>query len=339
MPRRDESFGMGALKTGAVISAVAGAYKFGEFIIKLRHLEGVDGDSSVFVRIMDRVRLDLLEVERLLDLPEVKSALSRNREKVLWIQSCIGDMHMALDQTNGIISGVKKGLGSWTWGFYSRVKWALHDHEKLQHRRMEVALKHLSILNVLTYLAPLEPLACCDPQTKYEQRKKVYDEAREYYRGIDEGRGEETDRYISEKDRYYVRDFDARREPEPERIIYRGEPEPERAIYRREEDIVEVDDLGRGYGDEYVVENGSYYRNREEPYEERQRVVRVEEDEYREREYEEERPRRVEMVDYERREVETESEPRHRHKHTRRVAHHHHGGSRETVEKVCPSNL
>jgi len=158
------------------------------------------------------------------------------------------------------------------------------------------------------------------------KEKKVYDEARDYYRHIDE-RGGEDSGYDTEKDRYYVEDFEVRREPEPER-----------RYERREEDIVEVDAPGRGYGDEYAVENGRYYRNRE-PYEEQDRV-RVEEDvyrsgegRYREREYEEERPRRIDMVDYEREEVETESEPRHRHRHVRRVAHHH-GGSRETVEKV-----
>jgi hypothetical protein len=323
--RDGESFGIGALKTGAIVSAVAGAYKFGEFVLKLRHLHGVDGMNSVFVRIVDRVRTDLEEVERLLKLKEVKEALKDNPKKVAWIYNCIGSMRQVLESTNKICGGVTAGLSSWTWGLYSRAKWVLEDHEKVQHLRMEIAVNHLSVLNVLTYLAPLEPLACCKPKQRFEDRRQNYEEAREFYRGIDQ-RGAETGRYDTEKDKYYIKDYEVHREPESDNREFRAE-----------EDILEVDDRGRGYGDELVVENGHYYQNRSEPYEERDRYVRVEEDIYREkdRQYEERPARRIEMVDYERREEHEDREPRERHKHHRRVAHHHSGGSVETVEKVC----
>ena len=77
-----EAFGLGALSAGAVISAIAGGYKFAEFLVKAKKLHEVGGENAVFVRMIQRVHIDLIEIERLLALPAIKEALSRSPEKV-----------------------------------------------------------------------------------------------------------------------------------------------------------------------------------------------------------------------------------------------------------------
>jgi hypothetical protein len=185
MPRHSEgkAFGLGALSAGAVISVVAGAYKVGEAVLHLRRLHAVGKENDVFVRMVERVRLDLAEVDRLLALPEVKLALSRSPEKVQWIKRTITTLRVAMEEKAKYTESVRKAVeGGRILGLRKRIWWVLEEHEKLVNRRMELAMCHLGLLQVLAFLAPLEPLACCQPESMYRANEKFYREADEMIR-------------------------------------------------------------------------------------------------------------------------------------------------------------
>jgi hypothetical protein len=185
MPRHSDgkAFGLGALSAGAVISVVAGAYKFGEAALHLRKLHSVGKENDVFVRMVERVRLDLAEVDRLLAVPEVKLALSQSPEKAQWIKRTITTLRMAMEEKARWTESVRKGIeGGRFLGLRKRIWWVLEEHEKLVNRRMELAMCHLGLLQVLAFLSPLEPLACCQPEGMYRANEKFYKEADEMIR-------------------------------------------------------------------------------------------------------------------------------------------------------------
>jgi hypothetical protein len=180
MPGRSEgkAFGLGALSAGAVISAVAGTYKVAEFLVHLRKLHSVGKENDVFVRMVERVRIDLAEVDRLLSVPEIKLALSRSPEKVTWIKRAITTLRAAMEEKARWTESVRKGIeGGRILGLKKRIWWVLEEHEKLESRRMELAMCHLGLLQVLAFLEPLEPLACCQPEGVYKANERFYREA------------------------------------------------------------------------------------------------------------------------------------------------------------------
>jgi hypothetical protein len=180
MPRHGDgtAFGLGALSAGALISAVAGAYKVGEAVLHLRKLHDVGEENAVFVRMVERVRIDLVECERLLALPEVKLALQGSPEKVEWIKQTSTRCRIAMEEKAKWTESVRKGVeGGRFLSFKKRIWWVLEEHEKLENRRMELAMCHLGLLQVINFLAPLEPLACCQPEGIYRANERFYQEA------------------------------------------------------------------------------------------------------------------------------------------------------------------
>lgn len=194
-----KAFGLGALSAGAVLSAIAGAYKFGEFLVHLRKLHDVGEENAVFVRMVERVRLDLQETERLLAVPEIKHALSRSPEKTAWIKQVVTRMRIALEEKAKWTESVRKGIeGGRILGLKKRIWWVLEEHEKLVNRRMELAMCHLGLLQVISFLEPLEPLACCQPEGMYKANERYFKEADEMIRRHDIPEQEvqvEEDRY------------------------------------------------------------------------------------------------------------------------------------------------
>jgi hypothetical protein len=157
--------GLGALSLGAVASAAAGGYKIAEFLVHAKKLHEVNSENKVFVRLIERVRLDLAEVDRLLKLPAVKHSLRNNPKKVAWIRNSVRAMNMALEQlaefSGGVDSDTKGGKHA---GLWTRMKWVMDEHEKLVHRQMEVNLSHQGIIAVLQFLGALEPMNCCEEE-------------------------------------------------------------------------------------------------------------------------------------------------------------------------------
>lgn len=115
---------------------------------------------SELVRMIQRVRLDLEETERLVHSPLVKSKLEATPGKLPWIKGVIQSTKGALNEIGRWVERVrsdKEGYGSISWE--NRVRWVFNDNEKLVNRRMELGTCHQALSTVLAYLAPLEQAA------------------------------------------------------------------------------------------------------------------------------------------------------------------------------------
>lgn len=131
-------------------------------------LYGVESENGVFVRMIQRVRLDLEETERLLLVPSVKEKLISIPGKLPWIKGVVLSTKGALNEIGRWVERVradKDGYGSVS--FENRVRWVFNDQEKLVHRSMELRTSHQTLSTVLGYLTPLEqtttPLATGPP--------------------------------------------------------------------------------------------------------------------------------------------------------------------------------
>jgi hypothetical protein len=243
MPRRGErnlfGIGLGALSLGAVASAAAGGYKIAEFLVHAKKLKEVTSENKVFVRLVERVQLDLAEVDRLLKLPAIKHSLRRNPRKVAWIKNTVTAMDMALEQLAQYSGTVAKDtLGGRHAGLWTRMKWVLDEHEKLVHRQMEVNLSHQGIVAVLQFLGGLEPMNCCEeePVTGFlpygMQREDVYGGFASQARAMAQIEDDEPTRETVD---FREKEVYERGEPRRETVDFR-----EREVYERDEPVRET---------------------------------------------------------------------------------------------------
>jgi hypothetical protein len=142
------------ISVGAAFAFLNSAFKLSEFAVKLY---GVESENGVFVRMIQRVRLDLEETERLISVPSVKNKLISTPGKLPWIKGKITSTKSALNEIGRWVERVrsdKEGYGSVSWE--NRVRWVFNDQDKLVNRRMELAACHQTLSTVLAYLTPLE---------------------------------------------------------------------------------------------------------------------------------------------------------------------------------------
>ena len=145
------------ISTAAVFAFLNSAFKFSEYAVKLY---SVDSENGVFVRMIQRVRLDLEETERLVHSPSVKSKLITTPGKLPWIKGVILSTKSALNEIGRWVERVrsdKEGYGRISWE--NRVRWVFNDNDKLVNRRMELGTCHQALSTVLAYLTPLEQAA------------------------------------------------------------------------------------------------------------------------------------------------------------------------------------
>jgi len=235
---RDRGAGelLGAIGLGAGLGAVGGAYKFAEFVIRLKKLHDVASENAVFARITDRVRSDLEETERLLSVPPVKNAMRRaSPEKLKWIQATVRDLSLALEGMGQYTRRVQADVESRGWfgrwwrpSLWHRVRWVLDEREKLVNRRMELAAAHQSLIAVLSYLEPLEQ-GGGRPADRNERIERVerreYELERERYEPRANRTTIERERVYEEpQDRRFVRDVKWRTDYGPEYDALRKRP-------------------------------------------------------------------------------------------------------------------
>jgi hypothetical protein len=163
---------------GAAATAIGGAYKLGEFLVKAKRVRDVGPSNAVYVRIIGRVRSDLDEVRRLLSVKEVHDALESNAEKSRWVYGCMRDVRGALENitphTERVGGDVEAGRRI---GVRHRVYWLLSEKEKLENREKELQIAHTSLSEVLGYLAALEPVEePKKPQSKKEAHAETHKE-------------------------------------------------------------------------------------------------------------------------------------------------------------------
>ncbi|TID18470.1 hypothetical protein E2P81_ATG06391 [Venturia nashicola] len=249
MPKKHDSrgghglmdFRFGALSAGAILSIVAAGYKSAEFLVHAKKLTEVGHENALYGRIMERVRLDLAETDRLLKLPEVKHAMKNAPDKLGWIQRTITALKDALREMDKYVyrvaSDKRRGKAiSWV----HRFRWVLDDSEKAAKCRGEVGICHEGLLEVLSLLSSYEDLKCSpEDDEKYEKEEEVLQ-----YRDADDDlqrRYEEKARYILQQERDYQGRPQARseerfvREPE-DRYQKQGESRYEERPQRRSYD-------------------------------------------------------------------------------------------------------
>jgi len=257
-------FGLGALGLGAVATGIAGTYKVGEALVNMRKLYDVGEDNMVFVRITERVRLDLAEADRLMAIDEVKYALSKSPEKVTWIKKTIGLMKMALHEMAQHTVRVNKDVSKGKWvGLRNRIWWLLEEREKLELHTTEVARCHDGLLQVLGFLATLEPLACCE-DAKENKQNVSYDYAPGYRPGAAYA-AQDNYNYGGANETRYIKEMDVTYQGEPQNYARTGyigaAAYAQQPRYR--EDITEDRYLTRGGGrreehDTYIDQNGDH---------------------------------------------------------------------------------
>jgi hypothetical protein len=188
------------VSAGAAFAFLNSAFKLAEYAVQLY---GVESENGVFVRLIQRVRLDLEETERLLCVPSVKKKLISTPGKLPWIKGAITSTKSALNEIGRWVERVraeKEGYGSVSWE--NRVRWVFNDHDKLVNRRMELGTSHQALSTALTYLAPLEqtetPLDAAPPQyddatyfddflSPRQKRRKAWDTQKSF--GVKKGEG------------------------------------------------------------------------------------------------------------------------------------------------------
>jgi hypothetical protein len=158
------------ISVSAVFASLNSAFKLAEYAVKFC---AVESENGVFVRMIQRVRLDLEETERLLYVPSVKKKLEGTPGKLPWIRGAINSAKSTLNDIGRWVERVradKEGYGSISWE--NRVRWVFNDHDKLVTRRMELGTVHQALSTVLSYLAPLE-----QTETTVDETLPQYDEA------------------------------------------------------------------------------------------------------------------------------------------------------------------
>jgi hypothetical protein len=243
-----EKLGIGALSFGGAAAAIGATYKVAEFAVKCKQLFEVRSENAVFVRLVERVRADLAEAERLMALKSVQEAMRGNKARTLYIQKLMHDIREAIEGMTKYTSRVA-GAGWWL-GLDKRIWWVLHERGKLLHRQMELTMAREGILEVIGHLESFEE--------SQQGRKDTSGYGREFPEPRREdggGRG-----YTSKHVDVDI-DIDVKRREEPrERHVV--EPDHERREWRRERHVVEVDHerqpVGSGErrrGDEYVEDD------------------------------------------------------------------------------------
>jgi len=200
-----------------------------EFMIRMKRLHDVGSENAIYVGLVDRVRLDLAETDRLLHLPEVKFSLSKSPEKVAWIRKTITSVRIAIEQmgkyTGRVSADLERGKHV---KLRHRIRWVLDEHEKLAHRQMLLAASHQGLLEVLGFLTTLEPLACCIEEAKPKPRPQ-------------------PQQRIQQQKVVAFQDFEGpRRKPMP---VRRG-PVRDEIVYDREVDVSRVNRGGFNRGDD-----------------------------------------------------------------------------------------
>ncbi|PVH94913.1 hypothetical protein DM02DRAFT_675864 [Periconia macrospinosa] len=155
-------------------AGIASCFKLAEFAVNLAE---VGAESQVFIRLIQIVRIDLLETERLLSIPTIREKLERIPHKLEWARSAIHNTKFALSEIGRLVEDARVDQqAKGTVQFSTRVRWVLQDHSKIMNRQAELSACHQQLSNVLQHLAPLElhSTQTAPVSTKQELQDKPY---------------------------------------------------------------------------------------------------------------------------------------------------------------------
>jgi hypothetical protein len=158
------------LGTGIDFAYMNSAYRLSECAIKFH---SVESENGVFVSMIQRVRLDVEETERLLCIPSVKATLISTPAKLPWIRETVISAKTALNEIGRWVERVRverEGYGKVS--LETRTRWVFNDYEKIVNRTMELNTSHRALSIVLAYLVPLE-----QAETPEDPTPPLYDNA------------------------------------------------------------------------------------------------------------------------------------------------------------------
>ena len=139
---------------GAIFSCINSAIRFAELAV---HLTEVGPENEVFIRMIQTVRRDVEETERLLSISSIRERLANTPRKLSWIKSSLHSARCCLNEIGKWVERPRVDQQSnGSIRFETRVRWVLNDHSKLINRKMELSTCHQQLLTVLNFLIPME---------------------------------------------------------------------------------------------------------------------------------------------------------------------------------------
>jgi hypothetical protein len=140
----------------SVFTFINSAFKLSEYSV--RFCEG-DSENEAFIRMIESVRHDLVETERLLEVDSVKIRLISTPGKLPYIKGVVINTKTALNEIGKWVERAKannEGNANGDSTFESRVRWVFNDSGKLVNQRLELSTCHQALSTVLAFLTPLE---------------------------------------------------------------------------------------------------------------------------------------------------------------------------------------
>jgi len=150
--------------------AIESTFNFSKYASQL---SDVDAANHNFVRILERVRSDINETERLLCIPTIHSVVENSPLKRTWIKNGIHNIKSALSDIGLFIERIRldKNSGDPS-NFATRVRLVLQNFGRLENQCSELATCHQTLIAILNILSPLEFLTnikSIDPPPKILQ--------------------------------------------------------------------------------------------------------------------------------------------------------------------------
>lgn len=151
-----------SLVKGSAFNFINTAFKLSAYAGRVYESES---DHGAFVRMIESVRHDLAEVERLLVLQSVKTRLINTPGKLSYIRGAVINAKTALNEIGKWVDRAKADEGTEIVTFENRVQWIFNDHGKLVNQQMELSTCQQDLSSVLAFLSPLEQTRFMSAQT------------------------------------------------------------------------------------------------------------------------------------------------------------------------------
>lgn len=142
-----------SLIKGSAFNFINTAFKLSDYAGRVYES---DSDHGAFARMIDSVRHDLAEVERLLVLQSVKTRLVNTPGKLPYIRGVVTNAKTALNEIGKWVDRAKADEGTEVVTFEDRVRWIFNDRGKLNNQQIELSKCQQDLYSELSFLSPLE---------------------------------------------------------------------------------------------------------------------------------------------------------------------------------------
>lgn len=150
------------LVKGSAFNFINTAFKLSDYAGRISQS---NSDHGAFVRMIESVRHDLAEVERLLVLQSVKTRLTNTPGKLLYIRGVVINAKTALNEIGKWVDRVEAEEETEIVTFGDRVRWVFNDHGRLVNQQMDLLKCQQDLTSVLAFLSPLEQTRFASAQT------------------------------------------------------------------------------------------------------------------------------------------------------------------------------